>query len=167
MRFPIRPTTFLLFTLMIVVVVPVALAQSNDACQLVTQAQVTAAVGVPVGAGTHVTPTFVKTCTWSVTGAGKDVRSVTISYQPAQSFAGAKSMTQMMVANAKPSDHANLQPASGIGDDAFYTTLGDGYTAMLVKKGNVSLKIAIYGAMPEQKKRDAIKALALDALSRI
>lgn len=165
MRFPIRPTRFLLLTL-IIVVVPAALAQSNDACLLVTQAQVTAAVGVPVGAGTHVTPTFVKTCTWAATGSSKDVRDVTISYQAAQSFAGTKSMTQMMVANAKPGDHANVQSASGIGDDAFYTTMGDGYTAMLVKKGNVALKIAIYGAMPEQKKRDAEKALALEALSK-
>ena len=41
-----------------------ALAHAEtDACTLVTTAQVGAAVGGSVKDGTHVTPTFVKTCT--------------------------------------------------------------------------------------------------------
>ena len=168
MRFPSRPAVFFAFTIFILAAHS-AWAASDDACQLVTQAQVSAAVGVPVGAGTHVTPTFLKTCTWTASGNNKDVSNVTISFQPAQSFNGTKSMTEMMVANAKPDKQGNRahnDVASGIGDDAFYTTMGEGYSALLVKKGNVALKIAIYGAMPEQKKKDAEKKLALEALAK-
>ena len=54
-----------------------SIAQADtDACTVLTPAQVGAAVGVPVAAGTHVTPTFVKTCTWTrvrqLQGEGRD-----------------------------------------------------------------------------------------------
>ena len=49
--------------------VPAAFAQSSsDACSLLTQAQVSAAVAAQVGAGTYVTPTFKATCTWTAPG---------------------------------------------------------------------------------------------------
>jgi hypothetical protein len=59
------------------------------------------------------------------------------------------------------------QSASGIGDDACYTSMGAGYTGLMVKKGNVALKIAIYGEMPADKKKAAEKTLALQALSKL
>ena len=46
-----------------------ALAQSSsDACSLLTQAQVSSAVGAQVGAGANVMPTFKATCTWTAPG---------------------------------------------------------------------------------------------------
>ena len=57
--------------------------------------------------------------------------------------------------------------ASGIGDDAYYTTMGTGYTGLMVKKGNVAMKIAVYGGMPTDKKKTAEKTLALQALSKL
>src|SRR5512132_548065 len=74
----------------------------EDACALLTAAQVGAVVGVPFGAGTHVTPTYVKTCTWTATAAaGNGTKyTVTVSYQSAQSFGGAKQMMQAMEAEA-------------------------------------------------------------------
>lgn len=165
----LRPVVLPALTLIVLFAVSAAMA-SDDACQLLTQQQVSAAVGVPMGAGTHTTATYVKTCTWSPSAANKDVSAVTISFQQAQSYDGAKSMAQMMVANAKTDPKAkaaSLDPAPGVGDDAFFTTMGEGYTAMLVKKGNVSFKVAIYGQMPADKKKAAEKALALQALSKV
>jgi hypothetical protein len=142
-------------------------APSDDACALVTQAQVSAAVGVSMGAGTHVTPTFVKTCTWSPSPASKDVSAVTVSYQDAASFGAAKGLMQQSQAMANQKGNNLAESASGIGDDAFYSSMGTGYTALLFKKGNVALKIAIYGQMPADKKKAAAKTLALNALSKL
>jgi hypothetical protein len=143
---------------------PASAAPSEDACALITAAQVTSIVGVAVGNGTHVTPTYVKTCTWTPSGGAKGLSAVTVSYQPATSFAGARQMAAMMEANSK-GKMANSS-ATGIGDDAFYTNMGN-YTALLVKKGNISFKVAIYGAVPPDKAKAMEKSIALQALSKI
>jgi hypothetical protein len=56
---------------------------------------------------------------------------------------------------------------SGIGDDAFYTSMGAGYTALLVKKGDVVFKVAMYGDLPNEKKKEVEKTLALQVLSKL
>ena len=131
-------------------------APPNDACALVTQAQMSAALGVSVAAGTHATPTFVQTCTWNPSkGATKVVRYATVSIQDASGYARSKMVAQQMQAamNKKGSGiNVATNSASGIGDDAYYTSMGTGYTGLLLKKGNVALKIAIYGEMPVDKK---------------
>src|SRR5690242_15399245 len=70
---------------------PIAIpAQADtDACSLITAGQVSAAAGFAVGPGSHVTPTFVKTCTWNATGAG-GVQTVTLNLQAGSFFDGAK-----------------------------------------------------------------------------
>lgn len=146
-------------------------APPEDACALVTQAQVSAAIGVSVDAGTHVTPTFLKTCTWNPSGgATKDVKYVTISFQNAASYdAGKRVMQQTEAAVNQKEGGANMasQSASGIGDDAYYTTMGAGYTGLMVKKGSLALKIAVYGDMTADKKKAVEKTLALQALSKL
>jgi hypothetical protein len=143
-------------------------APAEDACALLTQAQVSAAVGFAVGAGTYVTPNYVKTCTFKVSGDNaKTVSAVTISYQAAEAFAGAKSMMEMAKANSPGAGKIENDTAGGVGDDAFYTSMGTGYTGLLLKKGNVSLKIAIYGNLPAEKKKEVEKTLALQALARL
>ncbi len=148
-----------------------AAAPSDDACALVTEGQVSAALGVSMGAGSHVTPTYLKTCTWTASGGAKGI-TVTLSLQPGNSFAGAKSMMEMAKASAgAKGDRGAAQltnaSVSGLGDDAFYTSMGTNYTALLVKKGNTSFKVAIYGAVPVQEAKAKEKALALDVLSKL
>jgi hypothetical protein len=153
---------------------PAAIATpAEDACALLTQAQVSAALGFAADAGTYVTPNYVKTCTFKVSGdSAKIVSAVTISYQAADAFAAAKGLMEQAKASATlekgpgASKFENVT-VSGIGDDAFYTSMGAGYTGLLLKKGNVSLKIAIYGSMPMEKKKNVEKALALQALAKI
>lgn len=155
----------------VITATPASATPPEDACALLTAAQVGSVVGVPFGAGTHVTPTYVKTCTWTATTAAANGSkyTVTVSYQAAQGFAGAKQMMQQMEAEtaAKHSGQVANSSASGIGDDAFYSSMGGRYTALLVKKGNVSFKVAIYGELAMDKAKDMEKSLALQALSKL
>ena len=98
---------------------------SNDACSLVTQSQVSAALGVSMGSGSHVTPTFLRTCTWNPSGSsGNGVRALTLYIQSADQYEAGKQMLEQMRTMAKVEKHGNSQPPvitplSGIGDDAF------------------------------------------------
>jgi hypothetical protein len=122
--------------------VPLAAHAETDACTLVTSAQVSAAVGVAVGAGAHVTPTFVKTCTWTPT-ASSSIRAVTVNLQTAAFYDGGK---QMATKTAAASPTAKMKSAS-VGDEGYY--LIEGEIAMLFfKKGNSSIKVAVYAKMP-------------------
>ncbi len=148
-------------------------APPDDACSLLTQAQVSAAVGVSVGAGSHVTPTYLKTCTWTPLGEpAKGVKAVTLSLQAADGYeAGKKLMeqtkTMMKQENSKEADQLANASVSGIGDDAYYTSMGSGYTGLLAKKGNIAFKVAMYGDLPTDKKKAAEKTLALQVISKL
>jgi hypothetical protein len=148
-------------------------APPEDACKLLTQAQVSAVLGVSMGAGSHVTPTYLKTCTWTPADGGtKNRKTVTISFQSADSFGAAKKLMEQSQAMLKAEgdkgagQFANAS-ASGIGDDAFYTSMGGNYTALLVKKRNTSFKVAIYGPLPVDEAKAMEKTLALEALSTL
>ena len=72
-----------------------AAAPPSDACPLLTPAEITAVVGVTVGAGAHMTPTYVKSCTWSPSGgAAKDFTTLVLALEPAASYQSAKAMLQ-------------------------------------------------------------------------
>ena len=117
---------------------PLAAHAETDACTLVTAAQVSAAIHVAVGEGTHVTPTFVKTCTWTPT-ASSSIRAVTVNLQTAAFYDGSK-QTAIKTAAAVPG--GKITPAS-VGDDGYF--LVEGEIAMLFfKKGSTSVKVAVY-----------------------
>ena len=126
---------------------PLVAHAETDACTLLTPAQVGAAVGIAVSGGTHVTPTFVKTCTWTPTGNSK-VGAVTLNLQTAAFYDGGKRQSTMAAAAAGKG--AEVKPA-GIGDDAYYFVAGD-QAALFVKKGAVSFKVAVYAKLPVDEK---------------
>ena len=120
---------------------PLAAHAETDACTLATPDQISAAVHVAVGAGTHVTPTFVKTCTWTPT-VSSSVRAVTVNLQTVAFYDGAKRMA-INAAAALPA--AKVKPA-GVGDDGYYDVMGEMVT-LLFKKGSSSAKVAVYAKM--------------------
>lgn len=144
----------------------------NDACLMVTQAQVSAAIGLSMGAGSHVTPTFLRTCTWVPAGSsGKGVGALTLYLQSADQYEAGKQMLEQMRTMAKVEKHGNSQPPvitplSGIGDDAFYLDMGN-TMSLIAKKGNVQFKFVIYGDLPVEKKKAAEKTLALEVVSKL
>ncbi len=127
-----------------------------DACALLTSAQVGAALGVPVGVGSHVAPTFKKTCTWNATTA--DGGFVTLMLQDAGGFEGGKQLGQM---GAKS---VSLTSISGVGDDAYYLAVGE-QVGLVVKKGNAVFKVAVYARIPIKDKEAKERSLAQQVLA--
>jgi hypothetical protein len=153
-------TTSLTSRVIAVFIVGVAIAQSasappDDACSLLTPAQVSAAVGVPVGAGTYVMPTFRKTCTWSATTNGGG--TITLNLQSLDQFQSEKKSASY----GQP-----VSAADGIGDEAYYSGTAN-LVSLIVKKGNVAFKVAVYAHMPIEKRQAAERSLALQVISRL
>jgi hypothetical protein len=128
-------------------------APTDDACSVLTPAQVSATVNVPVGAGTYVMPTVKKTCTWTATGsAAVGVKFVTVLLQSLDAYQGGKAMGQMK--------NVTVTRASGVGDEAYYLAVGVN-VGLIVKRGSTAFKVAVYGGIPLEKKEALEKALAL------
>jgi len=54
----------------------------------------------------------------------------------------------------------------GIGDDAYYFGTSK-LVSLIVKKGNVAFKLAVYAHIPIEKQQAAEKALALQIVSQL
>jgi len=143
------------------VAVPLAAQANTDACTLLTPAQVGAAVGVAVAAGTHVTPTYVKTCTWTPSGKSH-VRAVTLYLQTAAAYDGGKQMARQMAAVGKG---GAVKPVR-VGDDGYYFVAGD-QVGLLVKKGGISFKVAVYATLTVDKKEAMELTLAKEVLAKL
>jgi hypothetical protein len=133
---------------------PKARAATDDACALVTQAEVTTALGAPVKAGTYVMPTFKNTCTWKY---GTSTESVTLNI-----------MSQTMFDASHKNSFGLLQvvPVSGVGDEAYYVTQGE-LTKTIARKGSVGIKVEIYSKSLNKDQVEAKeKAIAAIAVGR-
>ena len=141
---------------------PLTAHAETDACTLLTPVQVAAVVGGAVSDGTHVTPTFVKTCTWTPLGKSK-LGSVTLNLQTAAFYDGGKRQATMALAVAGKG--AEIKPAS-VGDDAYYFVTGD-TAALFVKKGAVSFKVAVYARIPPEEKEAMELKLAREVVAKL
>ncbi|HXY49035.1 MAG TPA: hypothetical protein VEI01_06255 [Terriglobales bacterium] len=132
-----------------------------DPCSLLSQAQVSAALGADVAEGKRVTP---KLCDWSVPGQSPGMRAkkVTITMLEPQGFSNAKLQGG--------GGNITKTPVSGIGDEAVYGTTSGLATTLSVRKGSVAFTVHVWG-FDEKKDVDQIKAkektLALEALSKL
>jgi hypothetical protein len=164
MKFSLFAITILL---LIAVMAPSAsAAPSDDACLLVTQAQLSDVLGISMAAGQHTTPTYLKTCTWIPSGGGTPtLKFITLNLEPSDKFEAAKKMMSQM-AQMQPKN-ASFTSINGIGDDAYYASFGPTIMNLMVKKGSVSFKLALYGATPAEKAMTMEKALALQIVSRL
>jgi hypothetical protein len=133
----------------------------TDACTLLTPAQVQAAVGVAVGSGEHVTPTYVKTCTWRASGSSS-VKFVTLYLQTASAYDGGKQMARQMAAFSK----GGAVKSASVGDDGYYFVAGT-QVGLLVKKGAASFKVTVYATAPVAKKEAMELTLAKKVLAKI
>jgi hypothetical protein len=141
--------------------VPLAAQSDPDACTLLTPAQVSAAVGVSVADGTHVTPTNVKTCTWTASGSSK-VKFVTLYLQTTAAYDGGKPMARQMAA---ASQNGAVKPAN-IGEDGYYFVMGD-QAGLLVKKGSSSFKVTVYATLSVDEKEAMELTLAKNVLAKL
>jgi hypothetical protein len=136
---------------------PANAAPPADACSLLTQAQVSVAVSVSVGAGAY-QGTYKKTCTWNaVSPATKSAKYVTLLLEGLDAYQAGK---------LAPVKTIVVTPISGIGDDAYYLAVGPN-VGLIVKKGNVAFKVAVYGDIPIENKQAMEKTLAQQVVSKL
>ena len=137
-----------------------ALAAPGDACMLLTDMQVSTALGVTVGAGTPIgSPT---SCQWA--GKGKTatltVNNIVSGKTAAERFDTGKASTLPGI---------TVEPVSGVGDDAYYvyysgtTRTGLG---LVVKKGKSAFEVRVYGFEIDQAKPVA-KTLAQNVAGKL
>ncbi len=133
-------------------------APPDDACSLLTQAQVSDALSVSVGVGSYQTSTYKKTCTWNTTSAvTKGAKYVTIMLEGLDAYQAGK---------MAPVKTIVVTSVSGVGDDAYYLAVGTN-VGLIVKKGNVAFKVAVYGNLPIEKKQAMEKTLAQQVVSKL
>jgi hypothetical protein len=125
----------------------------SDPCTLLTQAQVSAVLGVTVSPGQPISTTG---CEWSPQQPSSFNARVTVSLWDAQAFAGMKT----------PLPGVTKTPVSGVGDEAVYATIA-GLTTLSVKKGKVAFVVRIYGVPGQAKQMAMEKSLALDILAKL
>jgi hypothetical protein len=136
---------------------PANAAPPDDACSLLTQAQVSVAVSLSVGAGAY-QGTYRKTCTWNaVSPATKSAKYVTLLLEGLDAYQAGK---------LAPVKTIVVTPISGIGDDAYYLAVGPN-VGLIVKKGNVAFKVAVYGDIPIENKQAMEKTLAQQVVSKL
>ena len=140
---------------------PASAQADRDACTLLTPAEVGAAVGVAVTAGSHVTPTYVKTCTWNVSGSS-NVKTVTLFLQTAASYDSGKKLALQMAAATT----STAFKAASVGDDGYYFVAGD-QVGLLVKKGGLAFKVAVYATLPVDRKQAMELALARNVVAKL
>jgi hypothetical protein len=129
---------------------------ANDACTLLTPAEIGAALGTAAGAGEPITLTDHKVCTWKAT----DGHSwVTLMLQTPGAFDSGKNLTNV-------SKNVVLTPVGGLGDDAHYLAVSD-QVGLVVKKGGLAFKVAVYQHGPFGPKQTAERSLAGKIVPRL
>ena len=131
--------------------VPGLALAAPEPCKLLTPAQVGAALGGTFGAGQPIGTTG---CSWD---QAKPHVIVTVSLWPPKEWDRMK---------ASPVPGTTNTPATGLGDDAFYTTVAQ-YTVLYVKKGQTVYLFKVYGVADKAKQMSAEKTLALEALKTL
>jgi hypothetical protein len=159
-KFALGVVCVILFLAVAAIPAPAAAAPPADACALITTEQMSKIFGVQLPAGTYTAPGFTKTCTWSAPASpAPHIRTISLMVQSSDSFEAAKQMQQ--------ASKFEMETVSGVGDDAYYSSIGSGVTSLIVKKGNVAFKIGMYGDFPLDKKKAMSKAMALQVLSKL
>jgi hypothetical protein len=130
----------------------------DDACTLLTQAQVAAALATPMDAGVRVLPNIPRMCGWSEPGGATiDNKRVTLTL----------SSTRTHDAGKQPYQGITKTPVGGIGDDAYYVTASGLGTTLNVKKGVKAFSLSVKGKFTVDQVKAMEKTLALEALAKL
>ncbi len=139
---------------LLAIAVSSAVAQSSsDACSLLTQAQVSTALGAQVSAGAWNSPDFKTTCTWTA----PDI-IVTLSNEGLNMFNAART---------PPIPTLQVVPVGGVGDTAFYVVTGN-MVSLHMKKGGAAFKTSVYCSKFSVAKLESVETtLAQEAASKL
>ena len=133
-------------------------ADPAAACALITQTQVSEALGVSMPQGTPISRPG--TCQW----VGKKTATLTITLPRS-----GKSPVEQFNAGKKGLAGVTIEPVSGVGDDAYYVSYSGTTRAglgLVVKKGNNEFEVRVYG-FDVDKAKPVAKTLAQEAAGKI
>jgi hypothetical protein len=149
---------------------PVDLA-SLDACSLLTSAELSAAVGVPMGSGEHPmmrnaqfmlgTVPGVKRCEWKRAAQ----REASLALEEVALYVMPFSETIFLVENDRVG-RAGITSISGLGDDAYFMNTW-GTMVLDVKRGPVMIRVAWLPGADPQTVMDAERTIAARVLSEL
>ena len=126
-----------------------------DACSLVTDAEAAGVLGKPVDPGAPPEP-GASSCLFTTSGLSLD--SIEISITTGSSFDP----------NKKSIPGLTITPVSGIGDAAYYVSMGAGHVVLNFKKGsNTFTSSVLLKGASDAKLLDGEKSLAMTMLGRV
>jgi hypothetical protein len=138
----------------------VSAASPTVACELLTQAQVSAALGVMVGAGTPIARPGA--CQWVSKGK---IATLTIT----QPLGGKTPVEQFNTGKTSKRLGITTESVSGVGDEAFYIYFAANTpraaSGIVVRKGDATFEIRVYGFTLEEGKTVG-KSLAQDVAGK-
>ena len=131
----------------------------TDSCAVLTPAEISAVIGVPIDPGKHNIASSTIMCSWFMTGVpGEAGVRLVLNFTSLASFQKEKNAT---------SSNITLTPASGIGDEAFYVTTEFG-TSLYIRKGSTAIAFSIHDkTLPADQLMAKEKILGLKAATRI
>jgi hypothetical protein len=133
-------------------------APITDSCALLTPAEISAAIGVPITPGKHVLPTSEIMCSWPQTGTTGDSTRVMLNFTSLDSFTKEKTPTNPRVTTT---------PVSGIADESFYVNTEFGIS-LYVRKANTAFVVGVHDkALSPDQIKAAEKTLALNAAEKL
>jgi hypothetical protein len=112
---------------------------ADEACMLITQAQVSAALEISVNPGTPISSP--STCQWIGKG-----RFATLTIM--QPLAGKSPMDRFNAGKTSKMPGITTESVSGVGDEAYYIYFSNTTRAglgLVVRKGNSAFEIRVYG----------------------
>ncbi len=128
----------------------------TDSCQVLTPAEITAVLAMPIDPGQHVLKTSTIMCGWAKTGVTNDAE-VVLNFTTPDYFEKERD----------PHPRITMTPAPGIGDDAYYITSQLG-TSLFIKKGNTVIGFSIRDkTIPSAQLMEKERALGLKAAARL
>lgn len=122
-------------------------------CTLLTRGQVASAVGSKVGAGQAIAADG---CSWMTPGGVQPFVTVTLAFVDANTWDAMKT----------PLPNIPKTSAAGIGDEAFFATVGNLVTLSVKGKSSVFV-VRLYGIHDLAKEKSIERALALDVLGKL
>lgn len=134
----------------------VATTPVTDACQVLTPAEITTVLAIPIDPGQHIPKTSTIMCGWAKTGVTSDSEFM-LNFTTPDYFEKERD----------PHPRIIMTPAPGIGDDAYYITSQFG-TSLLIEKGNSVISFTIRDkTIPSAQLMEKEKALGLKAATRL
>ena len=134
----------------------IAFGAPPDPCALLSDSQVSAALGVSTGAGKS---TGGRICRWAGPGGRPGVSpALVLTMQDARAFEFAKAPTN--------SRTLVKTPVSGVGDDAVFNAVGIVTVTLTVKKGDTYFEVHAYG-FPVEQTKTIEKMIAQEVVSKL